>query len=177
MLTARRMRERQAGEAAGLPPPAPPRRQDIPWHEHEAALANLERTHRDALEQLRAGTAGTFTINVDSEDFQAAIKPLVEEFEAKAKQIVERNDELEKMLEAASAKVTQLESEKLELSAKAEAATKELIEWQAAADVPSAKAELVSGSAVSPEATPAPVVNPAATTGEDPKKASKPKAR
>ncbi len=91
MLTARRMRERQAEEAAGLPPPAPARRQDIPWYEHEAALRNLEERLR---RELVAGSA-TFEIKFDEEPFKSAVADLVAEFEQRAAEVVAQVERLE----------------------------------------------------------------------------------
>ncbi len=187
MLTARRMRERQEAEASGnAPPPRPARRQDIPWHEHEGALVALETRLRAELAQ-----ASTYTLNVDSSEFQAMVKPMVEEFEARARGVVERNDELSKQLDLVATEKAELQgklalaldsnkslAEELEiLTSKAAVLAQELLEWQAAADVPAAKAEL----AAEPE-TPAPVdvadaTAPAATEDSSKPKGGKPKGK
>jgi len=54
MLTSRRLRERQAREAAGLPPSPPPQPTEIPYHQHLIAVRDLERAHSAEVNGLRA---------------------------------------------------------------------------------------------------------------------------
>lgn len=54
MLTARRMRERMAQEAAGLPAPPPRRPDSIPTHEHDRIVLELNKAHAHELAELRS---------------------------------------------------------------------------------------------------------------------------
>lgn len=54
MLTGRRIRERQAAERAGQPPPAPPRPAEISRRQHDAEIAELKNAHARELAALRA---------------------------------------------------------------------------------------------------------------------------
>lgn len=60
MITARRMREKMAREAAGLPPPEPPRPDNIPTHEHDRVVSELNKAHSAELAAAResSGAAG-----------------------------------------------------------------------------------------------------------------------
>jgi hypothetical protein len=57
MLTARRLHEQRAREAAGLPEPPPRAPDSIPYHEHQTALRELGKAHAQELSALRAELA------------------------------------------------------------------------------------------------------------------------
>lgn len=53
MIAARRIRERQSAERAGVPPP-PERRPDVTFHQHQAELDNLRHAHSIEVGRLKA---------------------------------------------------------------------------------------------------------------------------
>lgn len=57
MLTARRMHEQRAREAAGLPEPPPRLPDSIPYHEHQAAIYELQKKHAAALKEAGGGAS------------------------------------------------------------------------------------------------------------------------
>lgn len=65
MITSRRIRERQAAEASGQPPPAPSLPTEVPRHEHQATLGELAaaRAEANGLRE-RARLAGVFEARV-----------------------------------------------------------------------------------------------------------------
>lgn len=113
----RRWRERAAGaQSAAASPPA-----FVSQAEHQLALQELTKTLGLRVSELEAELAAregalSFKIDVDSEEFEAAIKPMVEEFEARVKEALERAEkadlaagELQTKLDETLAKVAELE--------------------------------------------------------------------
>lgn len=98
MLTARRMRERQLAEAAGLPPPQPRRPLEISVIEHDRVVAELQEQLRQAL----AKGQHSVELRLDEEPFKSALSDL----EAKAKEAIDaavaENTELTAQVEALS---------------------------------------------------------------------------
>lgn len=90
MLTARRLHEHRAQEAAGqATAPAPRAPAEIPYSQHQSEMVALETRLRAEL------GGGPFVLDVDSAEFQAAIKPLLDDFEARAIALVASVEELE----------------------------------------------------------------------------------
>lgn len=108
MITARRMHERRAQEAAGLPPPAPRQPDEIPFNEHQAVVRELNKAHAAEVNALRkqfsaaGGDAAMLKLADMTEALAASNKAKAEAVEA-AEKLAAENAELRSMLEQATA--------------------------------------------------------------------------
>jgi len=113
MLTARRIREQEERERAGLPPPPPPLPNEIPMHQHQTIVRELNKQHAAELAAARS------TVHLDA---SAVSKPLAKATKA-LETAGERIAELETQLAQAKARTGEIEAINLELTRQLEQAT------------------------------------------------------
>lgn len=102
MLTGRRIRERQAAEAAGLPPPPPPAPSSISYQEHLAEIGRINKAHAVELSDLRkskGGGKGKAQLEALTAERDEAVTELEATKADLAKVTAERDEALEELAE------------------------------------------------------------------------------
>lgn len=95
MLTARRIREQEARERAGLPPPPPPLPREISMQQHQQIVAELNKKHSAELKEARTSAPAA----KPSKALEGRVQELTQELGKASARVLE--------LEAANATLTQ----------------------------------------------------------------------
>lgn len=194
MTAQRRWRQRAAAEAQS--PAAKPLPAFLPQAEHQLALQELTKSYELRLGQLQAEIEArglTIDVDFDSEEFQAKLKPMVEEFEARMTEVAGRAEkaeaaqaDLQKLLDEALAKVALLEEQNQSLSKELDALDEALLAPRASDEAAlTGEASATTDTAQPAEAAPVdsgkPAEEPAPAPEQDAAKATgkggKPKPR